>query len=82
MSDEWEEETALKYKIKRLDDKEAVSYVPSCSPKNYYISIDHDPDPNDVLSEQDELWDDQNFIPPNLQKRVVSTHKTLSDVLA
>ena len=50
-------------------------YVPLCAPKQYYVSVNKDPDPNDVLGEQDELWDEENFIDPGGDgNRVLKTH--------
>lgn len=77
-TEEWEGEESMQYKIKKLDDKEPVSYVPRCSPKEYYKQINKDPEPNDVVGEQDELWDDENFIPPSEENRVLPSHKHLN----
>ena len=56
-------------------------YVPRCSPREYYVHVNKDPDPNDVLGEQDELWDDENFMEPGDENRILRTHSKLTENL-
>ena len=56
-------------------------FMPECSAHNYYKKIMKDPDPNDVYGEQDELWDDENFIQLDEGvngKRVLPTHEVVA----
>lgn len=76
--EEWIENVGLRYRINKLNDMEAAPYVPRCSPREYYLQVNKDPDPNDVLGEQDELWDDENFTLPGDEDRVLTTHKNLN----
>ena len=67
--------------INKINDKDIAPYVPQCSPREYYIQVNKDPDPNDVYGEQDELWDDENFIEPGEDKRVLSSNKHINQDL-
>ena len=66
--DWWRKKTV--YNRKNMNKVTPAPYVPRCAPKLYYVSVNKDPDPNDVLGEQDELWDDENFIDPEDGNRV------------
>lgn len=83
MADDWTEDEGILYTLTDINKLEPSPYfMPECSAYNYYKKIQKDPDPNDVYGEQDELWDDENFIPPNEGvdgKRVLPTHRVISD---
>jgi len=78
--DTWTEEDGVLYKLSDVNNVEACSYfMPDSSAHAYYKQVKKDPDPNDVYGEQDELWDDENFLPPNgTSRRVLPTHEELA----
>jgi len=80
MADDWTEDEGILYNLADINNIERCMYnMPECSASSYYKKILKDPDPNDVYGEQDELWDDENFIPPGFATgRVLPTHKELT----
>lgn len=65
--------------LRKLNETVPAPYVPICSPLNYYKSISKYPDPDEVYTTQDELWDDQNFTEPGDEPRVLPTHEKLTE---
>ncbi|XP_057310355.1 G protein-activated inward rectifier potassium channel 3-like [Hydractinia symbiolongicarpus] len=77
--DDWHEDQGILYMLRKLNETVPAPYVPICSPLSYYKSISKYPDPDEVYTTQDELWDDQNFTEPGDEPRVLPTHVKLTE---
>ena len=60
--EDWDDKMGLLYLMKRMSQIERAQYVPFCSPREYYSRRKREPE--DVYAEQDELWEDTNFLKP------------------
>lgn len=61
--EDWDSKNKLRCTMKRLDHIERCPYVPRLTPKEYYIKSR---DVEDAFKEQNELWESENFLLPEV----------------
>ena len=71
---DWTENGHLACSMKKINQLEKCDYVPRTTPHSYYV--ENQCEPEDVYEEQDELWDDENFL--NAEERKTSRSSSSS----